>query len=288
MNYKVINFEDIEYPESLRMIENAPKKIYAMGNINLLKEENISVVGTRRISDYGKRYGKEICKDLVLRDIPIVSGLAIGTDTLAHETALKYGGKTIAVLPSGFENIFPQKNEKLAREIIEKGGLLVSEYSPEIVSDSNKFLERNRIVAGLGIALVVIEALKISGTSVTARIAKSQGKKVFALPGSLDSKYSVGTNNLIKNGANLITSAVDIIKSYPQFENRKLKTEASQNIKEEYKKIFFNIFSDKYLSLEEIIKKTGMPTREVITKLTLMELEEIVEQEIGKGYRRKI
>ena len=288
MNYKVINFEDIEYPESLRMIENAPKKIYAMGNINLLKDENISVVGTRRISDYGKRYGKEICKDLVLRDIPIVSGLAIGTDTLAHETALKYGGKTIAVLPSGFENIFPQKNEKLAREIVEKGGLLVSEYSPKTVSDSSKFLERNRIVAGLGIALVVIEALKISGTSVTARIAKSQGKKVFALPGSLDSKYSVGTNNLIKNGANLITSAVDIIKSYPQFENRKLKTEASQNIKEEYKKIFFNIFSDKYLSLEEIIKKTGMPTREVITKLTLMELEEIVEQEIGKGYRRKI
>ena len=288
MNYKVINFEDVEYPESLRMIENAPKKIYAMGNINLLKDENISVVGTRRISDYGKRYGKEICKDLVLRDIPIVSGLAIGTDTLAHETALKYGGKTIAVLPSGFENIFPPKNEKLAREIVEKGGLLVSEYSPEIVSDSSKFLERNRIVAGLGIALVVIEALKISGTSVTARIAKSQGKKVFALPGSLDSKYSVGTNNLIKNGANLITSAVDIVKNYPQFDNRKLKTEVKQNIKEEYKKIFFNIFSDKYLSLEEIIKKTGMPTREVITKLTLMELEEIVEQEIGKGYRRKI
>lgn len=288
MNYKVINFEDVEYPESLRMIENAPKKIYAMGNINLLKDENISVVGTRRISDYGKRYGKEICKDLVLRDIPIVSGLAIGTDTLAHETALKYGGKTIAVLPSGFENIFPQKNEKLAREIVEKGGLLVSEYSPKTVADSSKFLERNRIVAGLGIALVVIEALKISGTSVTARIAKSQGKKVFALPGSLDSKYSVGTNNLIKNGANLIASAVDIVKSYPQFDNRKLKTEVKQNIKEEYKKIFFNIFSDKYLSLEEIIKKTGMPTREVITKLTLMELEEIVEQEIGKGYRRKI
>lgn len=288
MNYKVINFEDIEYPESLRMIENAPKKIYAMGNINLLKDENISVVGTRRISDYGKRYGKEICKDLVLRDIPIVSGLAIGTDTLAHETALKYGGKTIAVLPSGFENIFPPKNENLAREIVEKDGLLVSEYSPKTVADSSKFLERNRIVAGLGIALIVIEALKISGTSVTARFAKSQGKKVFALPGSLDSKYSVGTNNLIKNGANLITSAVDIVKSYPQFENRKLKTEVKQNIKEEYKKIFFNIFSDKYLSLEEIIKKTGMPTREVITKLTLMELEEIVEQEIGKGYRRKI
>ena len=207
---------------------------------------------------------------------------------MAHETALKYVGKTIAVLPSGFENIFPKKNEKLAKEIVEKGGLLVTEYSPKTLADSSKFLERNRIVAGLGMALVVIEALKISGTSVTARIAKSQGKKVFALPGSLDSKYSVGTNNLIKNGANLITSAVDILKSYPQFANKKLKVETSQNVKEEYKKIFFYIFSDKYLSLEEIIKKTGMPTREVITKLTLMELEEIVEQEIGKGYRRKI
>jgi len=258
------------------------------GNVELLKEPAISVVGTRHISDYGKRYGKNICKEFAIRDIPIVSGLAIGVDTIAHRTALEYSSKTIAVLPCGFENIYPKENEKLFKEIAQKGGLVISEYSEETKANSKRFVERNRIVAGLGTCLVVIEALERSGTSITSRIAKTQGKEVFALPGSIDSIYSVGTNNLIKNGAKLITSGMDVIKSYPQFENKMVNSYKEKNIKEEYKKIFFNIFSDKFLSTEEIIKKTGMPTREVITKLTLMELEELVEQEIGKGYRKKV
>lgn len=171
---------------------------------------------------------------------------------------------------------------------MEKNGLIITEYSYYIKAESSKFLERNRIVAGISECVVVIEALKISGTSVTARIAESQGKKVFAVPGSLDSKYSVGTNNLIKKGASLITNGLDIINNYPQFKSYELHKEDTKEIKEEYKKIFFSIFPDKFLHLEEIIKKTGMPTQEVITKLTLMELENIVEQKIGKGYRRKI
>lgn len=191
------------------------------------------------------------------------------------------------MLPCGLKNIFPKENKSLLEKIIENDGLVITEYDIDVKTDSKKFLERNRIVAGLGMGLVVIEALVKSGTSVTARIAKEQGKSVFALAGSLDSKTSVGTNNLIKNGAKLLTDAQDIIKSYPQFENRMMKSTFTKIIKEEYKKIFFSIFSDEFLSLEEIIKKTGMPTREVITKLTLMELEELVEQKNGKGYRRK-
>lgn len=272
----------------MKKIKNVPEKIYAMGNLKLLEEPAISVVGTRHISDYGKRYGKKICREFAIRDITIVSGLAVGVDTLAHETALEYSGKTIAVLPCGFDNIFPKENKKLFGNIIDRGGLVITEYARQVKADSNKFLERNRIVAGIGLGLVVIEALERSGTSVTAKIAKSQGKKVFALPGSLDSKYSVGTNNLIKEGANLITEAVDILKSYPQFEKYDVKKCDNKNIKEEYKNIFSVIFFDKYLSLEEIIKKTGISTREVITKLTLMELEDLVEVEIGKGYRKKV
>lgn len=120
--------------------------------------------------------------ELVFRDIPIVSGMAIGTDSVAHKTALKYGGKTIAVLPCGLDNIYPKENEKLLYQIIENNGLIISEYENNINANSNRFLERNRIIAGLGEGLFVVEALHRSGTSVTARIATESGKKVFALP----------------------------------------------------------------------------------------------------------
>lgn len=182
MEYKKINIEDKEYPEKLRIIKSPPCSIYVIGNIELLSEDSISVVGTRHITDYGIRYGKMICKEIAARGIPIVSGMAIGADALAHSVALEYSGKTIAVLPSGFENIFPKQNQKLFYEIVKKGGLVITEYAPSLVATSQTFLERNRIVAGLGLGLFVIEALFRSGTSVTAKIANEQGKDVFALP----------------------------------------------------------------------------------------------------------
>jgi DNA processing protein len=288
MEYREIKIDDKEYPEKLRRIKNAPFKLCTMGDVSILNKDCISVVGTRYITDYGKMHGREICKELALRNIPIVSGLANGSDTLAHKTALEFGGDTIAVLPCGLENIYPKQNRKLVEEIIESGGLIVTEYDKDIKADSEKFLERNRIVAGLGEGLFVIEALRRSGTSVTARFAKEQGKQVFALPGSLDNIYSVGTNNLIKNGAKLVTNVVDILENYPQLLNQERKNDNVPKVKEEYKNLFLAIFPDKYLSLDEITIKTGMTTREVITKLTLMELEGIVEQEIGKGYKRKV
>ncbi len=182
MEYKKINIADSEYPAKLRAIKSPPRNLYVMGNIDLLHEDSISVVGTRHITDYGKRYGKMICKDIAARGIPIVSGMAVGSDTLAHEIALEYTGKTIAVLPSGFKNIFPKQNKKLFNEIVKKGGLVISEYEANTPPKSERFLERNRIVAGLGVGLFVIEALFRSGTSVTAKLANEQGKYVFALP----------------------------------------------------------------------------------------------------------
>lgn len=182
IEYKKINIVDKEYPEKLRVIKSPPRSIYTVGNIDLLKEDSISVVGTRYITDYGKHYGRVICEGIAERNITIVSGMAIGSDTLAHQVALEYSGKTIAVLPSGFKNIFPKRNTKLFEEIVKKGGLVISEYEPNVFANGKQFLERNRIVAGLGLGLFVIEALFRSGTSVTAKIAKEQGKEVFALP----------------------------------------------------------------------------------------------------------
>lgn len=258
------------------------------GNVELLNEKALAVVGTRGITDYGKKYCKKICKEIVLRDIPIVSGMAIGTDTIAHQTTLKYGGKTIAVLPSGFSKIYPKENEKLFNEIIENNGLVITEYEHNISANSKRFLERNRIVAGLGEGLFVVEALFRSGTSVTAKIAKENNKKVFALPGSLDNTYSYGTNNLIKNGANLVINANDILKEFPEFFMReKIKYKKVKfNVNKDFKEIC-EVISDGIMTVDNIALITKKPVSEVMQKLTLMELEDIVVYEIGKGYKLK-
>lgn len=138
--------------------------------------------GSRYITEYGKKYCTEFCKEFSLRDIPVVSGLAVGSDTIAHKTAIEYGGKTIAVLPSGLKNVYPKVNSDLFEEIIENDGLVVTEYENDKMADSNSFLARNRIVVALGEALLVIEAQYRSGTSVTAKIAEKNDKKIFALP----------------------------------------------------------------------------------------------------------
>lgn len=177
-----ITKQDSIYPQNLKSMWNSPNKIYAIGNIKLLNEKCFSVVGSRGITKYGEKYCKKICKEFALRDIPIISGMAIGTDTVAHKTALKYNGKTIAVLPCGFDNIYPPENIKLFQEIIDNNGLVITEYENSVVANSNRFLERNRIVAVLGEGLFVVEALYRSGTSVTARIATENNRKVFALP----------------------------------------------------------------------------------------------------------
>lgn len=258
------------------------------GNIELLNEKCFSVVGSRGITDYGKKYCRKICKELVLRDIPIVSGMAIGTDTIAHQTALKYGGKTIAVLPCGFDHIFPRENEKLFNQIIDNNGLVITEYENNIKADSKKFLERNRIVAMLGEGLFVVEALWKSGTSVTARIATENNKKVFALPGSLDNTYSYGTNKLIKNGAYLVMCADDILKQFPEFSYRIRKKEEKNksqgNI--EFEDIY-NVLLKGTMTVDKISLMTKTPIKEVMQKITLMEIEDIVVHEIGKGYRLK-
>ena len=177
-----LNIGDKLYPSQLVVLDNPPKKLYAMGNLNLLKEDLFSVVGTRNITEYGLKHGEKICRELVLRSIPLVSGMAIGTDTLVHKTCLKYGGKTIAVLPCGFDNIYPSRNKNLFQEIIAENGLALTEYEKEVKAEYNNFLARNRIVAALGIGTLIIEASHRSGTTVTANFAFKTNKIVCAIP----------------------------------------------------------------------------------------------------------
>ena len=288
MNYKITKLSKNDFPEKLRNIRNSPKNLYLIGNKELLYEECFGIVGTRRISEYGIENCKNFAKEFVFRNVPIVSGMAIGTDTVAHKTAIEYGGKTIAVLGSGFNNIFPKENIELFDKIIETNGLVVTEYEMDVEPTKENFPERNRIVTALSEGILVIEAAFRSGTSITANNAKAQGKKVFALPGKLDSSVGVGVNNMIKKGAILTTKIEDILNHYPQFADRlrittTKKSYESENIKKEYKCIY-KILKNEAKYLDEILEDTGLSINEVLKLLTKMELEGIIEHEITGKY----
>ena len=289
MEIQEINIESDLYPEKLRNIKKPPYKLYAIGNVKLLNKASLAIVGTRHITEYGTQNCKYFAKSIVEKGIPIISGMAIGTDSVAHKTALEFGGETIAVLPSGFDNVYPKGNIKLFEKIINQNGLVVTEYPPNISANSDRFLERNRIVSGLSEGVLVIESAFRSGTSVTAKIAYRQGRIVMALPGRLDNSYGVGVNKLIQHGAKLITDIDDIIALFPQFmdkqwKNNTTKQETFWDIDEEYLEIV-QILKGKTLPVEEIVQKTkGKNLREVINLLMNMELEGIVEEKLGEGY----
>lgn len=285
-----IYLQDNIYPEKLRKIKNPPQKLYAIGNLDLLKKPSLAIVGTRHITKYGIKNCRYFAQEIVKKDIPIVSGMAVGADTVAHRTALEFGGETIAVLGSGFKHIFPKENIGLFEKIIENKGLIVTEYLPEITPKSERFLERNRIVSGLSEGVLIIEAAYRSGTSVTAKLAYSQGKVVMALPGRLDNSYGVGVNKLIQEGAKLVTNIEDIMFHFPQFMNKLGKTKIQRQlsfweVKEEYQEIV-EILQNKILSIEEIVQKTKTQNlRETLNLLMNMELDGVLVQEIGVGYK---
>ena len=181
------------------------------GNLELLNNPIISIVGSRSCSENGKSLTRKFAYELSQCGITIASGLAKGIDTVAHLYSYKEKGKTIAVLPNGFNHIFPKENIGLYEKILDNGGLVMSEYPPDIKAKSKYFLERNRIVSGLSLGVLVVEAAYRSGTSVTAKLAKTQGRKVFALPHEIWDSHGVGTNRLIKTGTTLVTCVEDIL-----------------------------------------------------------------------------
>ena len=177
-----IELENEIYPKKLKKIADTPKMLYVEGNIENLNTNCLAVIGSRNCTKYGERWCKIFVRELVEYDLTIVSGMALGIDSIAHNAAISAGGRTIAVLPSGLENIYPQENIGLYKNILKTGGTVISEYSPKTKAGYNKFLERNRIVSGLSIAILVIEAAHRSGTSVTARLAESQNRDVYCIP----------------------------------------------------------------------------------------------------------
>ena len=284
---KIIEFEDKLYPENLRKIDNPPKKIYANGNVEILNSNCISIIGSRKNTKYGEKWCEKFVKEFIKYDLKIVSGMALGIDEIAHSSAIKYGGKTIAVLPSGLEKVYPRENLNLYNQIILNGGCVISEYEPEVEAISKRFLERNRIVSGLSIATVVVEAAYRSGTSVTAKMAQRQGRDVFCIPGSLDNPKSIGTNNLIKEFAKIAISPEDIINNY-NFFHKKEVTQNIVNVEEvpkEYREIY-SLITEVPININEITKKCHLELKEVSSRLTMLELDEKIVKLPGNMYIR--
>lgn len=283
----VIELENKLYPKILKNIKKAPKKLYINGNLDILNSNCIAIVGSRKNTKYGEKWCKKFAQEFIKYNLTIVSGMALGIDKIAHKTAIKNGGKTIAVLPSGLENIYPEENLELYNEIILNGGCVISEYEPKINASSKNFLERNRIVSGLSLGTVVIEAAYRSGTSVTAKIAKEQGRDVFCIPGSLDNPKSIGTNNLIKEFAKIVTSPKDVINNYNFLHKIEVNsnTLVEEQIPEEYKKIY-SLITDIPININDIAKKSLLELREVSSKLTMLELDGKVVKLSGNMYIR--
>lgn len=284
-----IEIEDDAYPSNLRNIQYPPKKLYVLGNEKLLKEKCISIVGSRACTEKGIEIAKKFAKDLCSHNLCIVSGMALGIDTAAHIGALKAGGKTIAVLGSGFKYIFPKENNKLFNQILENGGAIISENEENVQVSPQGFVLRNRIVSGLSMGVLVVEAKHRSGTSITADFAFKQGKKVFCIPHGIEEKEGVGTNRLIKRGAKLVTCPQDILDEL-KIKTKKIEQEIelSDNyelVPEEYMPVYKYI-SKTPINVDELCKKTKLEISKVNYILTMLELEGYIEQLPGKNFVR--
>lgn len=282
----IIEYFSSSYPKLLKNINKPPSRLYARGNIKILNEPGIAVIGSRTNTQYGEKMCKRFVKNLVEYNINIISGLAIGIDSIAHQTCLKNSGKTIAVLPSGLDNIYPSSNNELANKILKNGGVLISEYENNIKADSKKFLERNRIVAGLGIGTLVVEGGNRSGTSVTARYTTDAEKPVFCIPSSLENIKGKVTNELIKKGAYLVTDVNDILNVYTNmnFKKRKLKkSDAYIDISNDLIDVYKSI-TDIPKDTNEIARVLGIPISEANYKTMMLQIEDKIIEIPGKGF----
>lgn len=278
------SFNNEMYPSALKEISDFPVGIYVVGELpddNLLK---ISIVGTRRCSEYGSLCSYKFGKELAENNIVVVSGMALGLDTMAHKGALDGGGKTIAVFGCGIDVCYPSSNRELM-EKIKQNGCIISEYPLGTRPLGSNFPVRNRIISGLSAAAIVIEAAERSGSLITAYHALEQGRDVFALPGNITSKLSKGTNNLIKEGAFPITETKDILDYYNISENVK-DDEIMKKIQElaPEEKLVYHCISSEPISVDEIILKTNSQIQTVQYILTMLELKGYIQRLPGQKY----
>jgi len=295
-NIKVITIKDEGYPSLLKNIYSPPPVIYYQGDfVTIMKQsKGIAIVGSRKATYYGRKVAREIASEITKSGYVVISGLAKGIDTNAHLGALEANGLTIAVLGSGIDRIYPPENRSLAHRIIEKGAV-VTEFPIFTKPEKNNFPRRNRIISGLALGTLVIEAGEKSGALITADYALEQGREVFAVPGSVHSFLSTGCHNLIKQGSKLVNSYHDILEEF-QEENKlfseREKTEDRRpncvNTGEltDYEQNLLQYISIEPLHIDEITELTALPYGKISEVLLSLELKNIIREIEGKRYIR--
>ncbi len=284
---EVFSLTDKDYPTNLRYIYDPPSTFYVKGKI--LPEDNvaIAIVGSRRATYYGLKNAQSLSFELAAKGITIISGLARGIDSAAHRGALEAKGRTIAVLGSGLNIIYPRENKKLA-EKISQNGAVVSEFPLDTAPHPHNFPRRNRIISGLSLGVVVIEAAKKSGALITANCALEQGREVFALPGKVDSFTSCGTHSLIKEGAKLVGSVEDIIEELEPLKFCRAAQTKSEgkagiepNLPQEERQVY-SCLSSEPVHLDELVQKVDISYGKLLTSLLKLEYKKLIKELPGK------
>ena len=285
-NIEILTIKDEAYPTQLKEIASAPPVLYVRGDKNILGNKSIAIVGSRKFTEYGRRVTENLTKDLVRAGLTIVSGLALGIDGIAHRAALDADGITAAVLGTGIDDatIYPREHFNLAKQIIENGGALLSEQPPQTPSLKQNFPARNRIMAGLALGTLVVEAAENSGSLITAQFALEQNREVFAVPGDIFSPQSTGANLLVKRGAKLVTSAADILE---EFSLSRIQPQLALKIFEprtNEEKTIWKILSNDPLHIDKISKLARLDTAVVSSILSSLEIEGAVKNIGGQNF----
>lgn len=273
LGIKLITFRDDEYPKLLREIPNPPVVLYILGELQPPDETAIAVVGTRKFSLYGKQVADDLVRDLVRAGLTIVSGLALGIDGLAHKAALFYSGRTIAVLASSVDNIYPSSNRAIAEKILQGHGAIISEMPLGTPPLKHFFPHRNRIISGLSLGTVIIEAAADSGSLITARHALEQNRQVYAVPGSIYNPVSIGPNNLLKMGAKPVTQVNDILEdlNLKSIQQELIASEIIGENPEEHQILKFLTRQPQHF--DQIAKGLSLPASTIASTLMILEMK---------------
>jgi DNA processing protein len=296
-------YDNPDYPPLLRQIADPPLVLYVRGDVRVLSQHALAIVGTRRPSAYGSQVTHRLARDLAERQLVIVSGLARGIDSCAHRGALEGRGKTVAVQGRGMDAIYPSENRKLAEKIVENGAI-ISEFPIGTGPTPENFPIRNRIISGLSLGVVVVEAAEYSGSLITARLALEQNREVFAVPGNITTAQSFGPNQLIKQGAKLVDQWVDVIEEFPAEIRKQLlpPLEASegkpetaetgalfdQSLSPDQKAVFDVLRADEAMFVDSIFGSVGLPPQRILQALLELEMTGLIRQLPGKNFIRRL
>ncbi len=281
---EIISILDKTYPNNLKNIHSPPIVLYVKGKILPEDDLSVAVVGSRIASYYGLEQAEKLSYEMALRGITIVSGLARGIDSMAHKGALKAKGRTLAILGSGIANIYPEENIPLADKI-SINGAVISEFHMTMSPEKENFPRRNRIISGLSLGVVIVEAGEKSGALITGDMAMEQGRDVFCVPGKVDSATSKGTNSLIKQGAKLVTSVDDIIEELNIPDSKK---DSQVDLKlpklDKRETLVYNLISSEPVYIDDIYTSSGMDTKELSKILLNLEVKKVIKQLPGKNF----